>query len=324
MPVASLAATTAQLIILIYGMRLVSQGQITIGILIGFFLFANKFYFPLRQMASGWGNFQQAIVAFDRIAGLLTLDPGMPQIPNDKHDPNAGAVCLDNVSFRYPDGKVALKRVNIQLERGKTYALFGPTGGGKTTAAALMARLYDPSEGEVLLDGRDIRSYSPQERARKIGFVLQEPILLSGTILENLFYGNELYANHSSEELHQALHHQGLGDLLKNLGQDLDFVIQVNGENLSLGQRQMIAFARAVLRRPEILILDEATANIDTVTEQLLLAILQKLPQATTKIIIAHRIKTIENADEIFFVNSGEITRAGSLRHAMEMLLRRA
>lgn len=320
-PVGTLTTAIAQLIILLYGMKLVSHGQISIGVLIGFFLLSSKFYFPLRQIASNWTSFQQAAAAFDRIARLLTFESGLPQIPTEKRNAEAGMVRFNNVSFCYPDGKIALKRIDIQLEKGKTYALFGPTGGGKTTIASLMARLYDPSEGEILLDGRDIRSYSHQERAKKIGFVLQEPILFSGTILENIFYGNEIYADHSPDELIQALRHHGLEELLENLGTDFDFVVRMNGDNLSLGQRQIIAFARAILREPELFILDEATANIDTVTEQLLLTILQKLPPTTTKIIIAHRIKTIENADEVFFLSCGEITRAGSLQHAMEMLL---
>jgi len=201
------------------------------------------------------------------------------------------------------------------------FALVGPTGGGKTTTASLMARLYDPASGTVELGGRDIRSYDSAERAKKIGFILQEPFLFSGTLLDNLFYGHPDFVDSSKAERQAALAASGLGDLLANFDQGFDTPIETSGETISLGQRQLVAFVRAVLRKPEILILDEATANIDTVTEQLLERALEKLPATTTKVIIAHRLNTIENADEIFFVNGGEVKPAGSFNHAVEMLM---
>ncbi len=184
-----------------------------------------------------------------------------------------------------------------------------------------MARLYDPTEGRVLLSGKDIRSYSPEERTRKIGFILQEPFLFTGSLLDNIFYGNEEYASRSKEERLEAITHAKLDGLLTYFEKGLDTEIKTGGEAISLGQRQLIAFVRAVLRKPELLILDEATANIDTVTEKLLGEVLEKLPKETTKVVIAHRLNTIENADEIFFVNGGEIAAAGSLEHAVEMLM---
>jgi ATP-binding cassette, subfamily B, bacterial len=210
---------------------------------------------------------------------------------------------------------------SFRLERGRTYALVGPTGGGKTTTASLIARLYDPTAGSVWLNGKDIRSYSPEERALKIGFILQEPFLFSGTVRENILYGNELYKGHSNEELATVIREASLETLLARFDGGLDSKLTSGGEGISLGQKQLIAFMRAVLRDPELLILDEATANIDTVTEQLLENILRRLPDSTTRVIIAHRLNTIENADEIFFVNSGEITPAGSLEQAVDMLL---
>jgi ATP-binding cassette subfamily B protein len=174
----------------------------------------------------------------------------------------------------------------------------------------------------VLLDGKDIRSYNPLERTKKIGFILQEPFLFTGTVRDNILYGNELYVNNSNEELENVIRHANLGSLLAIFEQGLDTPVLSNSDSISLGQKQLIAFMRAVLRDPELLILDEATANIDTITEKLLSAILNKLPKTTTRVIIAHRLNTIENADEIFFVNSGEVILAGSFDHAMDMLLR--
>lgn len=184
-----------------------------------------------------------------------------------------------------------------------------------------MARLYDPTQGSVLLDGRDIRSYTPEERAQKIGFILQDPFLFGGTVRDNIVYGNEPYQDHSSKQLAEVLEEANLSTLISRFSEGLDTVVTTSGNSISLGQKQLIAFMRAALRRPELLILDEATANIDTVTEELLEEILNKLPDTTTRVIIAHRLNTIDNVDQIFFVNSGEITLAGSMEHAVDMLL---
>jgi len=228
---------------------------------------------------------------------------------------------FEDVRFSYPGGQEVLKGGTFTLERGRTYALVGPTGGGKTTTAFLMARLYDPTGGRVLLDGQDIRSYQPAQRTRKVGFILQEPFLFTGTIRDNILYGNDAYQAYANEHIVGLLTARNLDGLLARFSQGLETRVLSVGDAISLGQKQLIAFMRAVLRDPEILILDEATANIDTVTEQLLEEILAKLPPSTTKVIIAHRLNTIANADEIFFINSGDITPAGSMQHALDMLL---
>jgi ATP-binding cassette subfamily B protein len=173
----------------------------------------------------------------------------------------------------------------------------------------------------VFLGGRDIRSIPPAERARKVGVIPQEPFLFTGTVRENIVYGNEEYADHSTEQLTAVLLDSDLSSLLARFPEGLDTKVATSGNSISLGQKQLIAFMRATLRRPELLILDEATANIDTVTEQLLEEILKKLPAETTKVIIAHRLNTIDNVDQIFFVNSGGVTLAGSMEHALDMLL---
>jgi ATP-binding cassette subfamily B protein len=173
----------------------------------------------------------------------------------------------------------------------------------------------------VLLDGIDIRSFSAEERAKKIGFILQDPFMFSGTIRDNILYGNEEYQEYKNGELTKIFRDAGLEKLLEVFDNGLDTSVDVSENGISLGQKQLIAFMRAILRKPELLILDEATANIDTVTEQLLDEIIQKLPKSTTKVIIAHRLNTIANADVIYFVNTGNVTRAGSLKDAVDMLM---
>ena len=322
-PIYSFAATLAQLIVVAYGLYLISHGSITLGLLIGFLLYANSFYQPLRQLAAIWSSLQLAIAALDRVGEVLNLRSNMDLVAAGVPAKATDAIlAFANVAFTYPEGKEVLRNASLELKRGKTYALVGPTGGGKTTTASLMARLFDPTKGTVSLSGKDIRSYSAEERAQKIGFILQEPFLFTGTIADNIIYGNKKYTSYTNEQLLEVLDKQGLSKLLGRFEQGLATKVAASTDAISLGQKQLIAFMRAVLREPELLILDEATANIDTVTEQLLEEILEKLPATTTRVIIAHRLNTIENADEIFFVNGGEITPAGTMEQAVEMLLK--
>jgi ATP-binding cassette, subfamily B, bacterial len=321
MPVYTLAANIGQLIVLSLGIYLILKGHFSVGLLISFISYVTNFYNPLRQMASLWASFQVAMAGWDRISQLLSLETNLLITEGTGCETTSSFIHFRNVSFRYPNGKEVLHKVNFDLERGKTYAFVGPTGGGKTTTASLIARLYDATRGTILIDNKDIRSYTPEERSRKIGFILQEPFLFSGTVRDNILYGNEGYRNFSNEELSDAISEAGLESLLERFDEGLDTKVQTTGDGISLGQKQLIAFMRAVLRKPEVLILDEATANIDTVTEQLLDSILKKLPESTTRVIIAHRLNTIENADEIFFVNTGKIVRAGSFKDAIDLLL---
>jgi ATP-binding cassette subfamily B protein len=321
-PVYSLGANSAQIIVLFAGIYQISQNQFTVGLLVSYLVYMGKFYDPMRHMAGLWASFQTALGSWDRISEILVMESDLKVIEDKIASKETDKVItLKNVDFCYPDGKEVLKKINFDLLRGKTYAFVGPTGGGKTTTASLMARLYDPKNGKILLDNKDIKSYSQKELSQKIGFILQEPFIFSGSIKENILYGNEEYADLSDEELKNLLSSFDLMDLLTHLNRELSSRVSSDGHILSLGQKQLIAFARAVLRKPEILILDEATANIDTVTEKLLQKILDKLPASTTKVIIAHRLNTIESADRIFFVNDGRIVAAGSFEQALNLLM---
>jgi ATP-binding cassette subfamily B protein len=318
-PLYGLAGNVAQIIVLFFGIFLLQQGQFTIGFMITYFVYLSRFYDPMRQIAGIWPVFQVAMAGWDRIAAVLAMESDMPVTEGGPAN-GKGLLEFRNVSFKYGDKEV-LHQVNFTLERGKTYAFVGPTGGGKTTTASLIARLYDPVSGHVLLDGKDIRTYKTEERTQKIGFILQEPFLFTGTLYENILYGNVAYQQYSPEQLNEVLQQKGLLHILERFDKGLQTPVTSKGESMSLGQRQLIAFVRALLREPELLILDEATANIDTVTEQLLGEILHKLPAQTTQIIIAHRLNTIEKSDEIFFVNAGQIIQAGSFDHAIHLLM---
>ena len=323
-PLYVLASALAQLAVLAYGIYLIAAGHFTLGLLVGFLLYVNNFYMPLRQLASVWSSLQLALAGLDRISEVLSLNSDLQIMPQGATEPvkHSDAVLeFDDVSFAYTNGASVLEHISLKLERGKTYALVGPTGGGKTTTASLMARLYDPTQGTIYLEGKDIRYYDPATRAKKIGFILQEPFLFTGTVRENILYGNIEHQSTTDAELMAVLEKSHLTKLLSRFSQGLETVVASSGDSISLGQKQLIAFIRAALRNPDILILDEATANIDTVTEQLLDEILNKLPPTTTKVIIAHRLNTIENADTIFFVNGGTVTHAGSMQQAVDMLL---
>ncbi len=320
MPMYGFAHNLAMLLVVAYGITLIGAAETTTGLLIGFLLYVNNFYGPMRQLAAVWSSYQLALAALDRISEVLALESDMPVLAAGPSE-STSVLQFRKVHFQYPGGKEVLHDITLDLEKGNVYALVGPTGGGKTTTASLMARLYDPTAGSILLDGRDIRSVPPAERARRIGVIPQEPFLFTGTVGENIVYGNEEYANYSTGQLAAVLEKSNLSSLLSRFSEGLDTKVSSGGNDISLGQKQLIAFMRATLRNPQLLILDEATANIDTVTEQLLEEILARLPAQTTRVIIAHRLNTIDKVDQIFFVNSGAVALAGSMEHALEMLL---
>jgi len=322
MPVYGFFSNIGQMVVLTFGIYLIAKGSFTVGLLISFLAYITSFYNPLRQLAALWANFQVALAGWDRIAHILSLENNMPVIQNDKIADSRSLLSFHNVSFAYPNGSEVLHNISFELERGKTYAFVGPTGGGKTTIASLIDRLYDPTKGIVFLDRRDIRTYTHEERTGKIGFILQEPFLFSGTIKDNILYGNEDFKNYTNDRLTDLLKEEELGSFIDRFESGLETKLDISGDEISLGQQQLIAFIRTILRKPELLILDEATANVDTVTEQLLENILNKLPETSTKVIIAHRLNTIENADEIYFVNAGEVIPAGSLQDAVKMLMK--
>jgi ATP-binding cassette subfamily B protein len=296
-------------------------GAIEFGTLVSYTLYVDRFYSPLRIMAQLFSSIQMSLAAWARISELLSLETNLEVIDDERiEDANGSLIEFKDVSFGYNPEALVLKKENLKLVHGKTYALVGPTGGGKSTTAGLLARLFDPVEGEVTFNGKNIKSYPKDELAKRIGFILQDPFLFSGTIRENIVYANPKYKDLNEEELKSLLEQKGLSKLLERFPKGLETEVSNSADTVSLGQKQLIAFLRVILREPELLILDEATANIDTVTENLLQEILDKLTGNITKIIIAHRLNTISKADEIFFIANGAISEPVNYTKALELI----
>ncbi len=322
-PIYDFGSSIALILVLVYGLYLVGTGEVTLGILVAFISYTQRFYDPLRTLATIFGTIQLSVAAWSRIRAVFSLENDLIVKEIESLKKESGEVPrleIRDVSFSYENSGMVIENANLRFYPGKTYALVGPTGGGKSTLASLMSRLYDPISGVILLNGKDIRTYEPKERASRISVILQDPLLFSGTVSENIRYGNENIENIDDRELALLLEHRGFKEVIERFPQGLATSVTQGGGSLSIGQKQLISFMRAILREPEMLILDEATANIDTITEAILNKTLESLPRTTTKIIIAHRLNTIKEADEIMFVNGHHVTRAGDFHEALHLI----
>jgi ABC-type multidrug transport system fused ATPase/permease subunit len=310
LPLVEVVAAVAIALVIIFGGVQVAQGQLMIGVLVAFTMYINRFFDPIRDLSQQYTQLQRAGVAAERIfqildvpveiqdkAGALTL----PQI--------RGNVEFRNVVFGYNPNHPVLHGLNLRIEAGQTIAIVGPTGAGKSTIVGLLSRFYDVQHGAVLVDGYDVRGVTQCSLRSQIGVVLQEPFLFTGTIRENIRYGR---LDASDDEVVSAAQAVGAHDLILNLPDGYATPIRERGRNLSVGQRQLISFARALLADPRILILDEATANIDTVTELMVQQGLQRLLHHRTALVIAHRLSTIKGADRIVVLRAGRIAEEGT------------
>lgn len=321
-PLFNFAGHITQVIVLVFGVSLILSGEVTIGLLISFLAYANRFFDPLRIMASLWISVQSALAAWRRIKEILSKESDLVCAKELRKDYSHDDTILrfEDVGFAYEDGVEVLRNVSFSVAKGETVAIIGPTGGGKSTIARLAMRLYDPTSGKVYIDGSNAAGYTCGEIADLSSFILQEPILFSGTVGENIAYGNEEFFEYDEQRLAKSLDEAGLLELIDSFPDGLSGVLDPGNEEVSLGQKQLIAFMRSLLRKPKLLILDEATANVDTVTEGKLEKILAKLPKDTSRIVIAHRLNTIKSADEIVFVSNGEAKKAVSFDEALSMI----
>ena len=308
-PAVEILSALALALVIFFGGSRVLDNAIEVGVLIAFALYIQRFFEPVMNLTMQYGSLQRAMASGSRIFELMDVEPEVVDGPGSSTTVAAtGDVRFEGVDFQYVEGDPILRDISFHVPAGHKVALVGPTGAGKTTLLSLLMRFYDVTKGRVLLDGVDIRDITLDSLSRQISIVPQEPYLFSGTIRENIRY-NRVEA--TDEEVVRAAKAVGAHDFIENLEKGYDTPLQERGGNLSVGQRQLISFARALVADSRVLLLDEATANVDTYTEMLIQKALDELLRGRTAIIIAHRLSTIRNADQIVVVDQGRVTEMG-------------
>ena len=303
-------------IVLWYGGTRVMQGDLTLGILIAFLGYLQRFFMPIRDLTRLYSTMQAAMAAAERIFGILDAESQVKEQPNATELPSIrGEVRFEEISFAYEEGVDVLHGISFTASPGETVALVGPTGGGKSTIVNLIARLYDPQDGIITVDGHDIRSVTLVSLRRQLGIVLQDSFLFSDTVRANIRYGR---LDATDEEIADAARTINAEEFIARLPEGYDTELSERGTNLSMGQRQLVSFARALLADPRILILDEATSSVDAYTEMLIQKALKTLLEGRTAFVIAHRLSTIVDADKLLVVDGGRIVEQGTHRELLE------
>ncbi len=309
-PAIDVLSTLATALVIGYGGYLVFAGSISVGVLTAFLIYVQQFFRPVQLASQFYTQAQSALAGAERIYNILDEEPEPPDPPGARKVGRIeGRVAFERVTFAYEPGRPVLRDVDFGIEPGQTVALVGPTGAGKTTIASLIPRFYDATEGAVSIDGRDVREYARKDLRENIGIVLQESFLFSGTIADNIGYGR---LGASRDEIEAAARTLDAHGFISELPDGYDTELGEGGGSLSQGQRQLLSFARAVLTDPRILILDEATSNIDTRTEKVIQDALATLLKGRTSVVIAHRLSTIRNADVILAVRDGRVVERGT------------
>lgn len=297
---------------------LVTGQALTAGTLVAFILYVDRFFDPIRELAQRYNSFQATMASCERIFGLLDLQPDLHDKPGAiLLPPVRGAVDFDDVSFHYKPDEPVLEHVTLHAEPGERVALVGETGAGKSTVIRLLARFFDVTGGRILIDGCDVRDVTIESLRSQLGIVLQDTYLFGATVMENIRYGR---LDATDDEVIAAATAVGADEFIRRLPYSYFTLLQENGSNLSVGQRQVLAFARALLADPRILILDEATSSVDTATEKIIEQAMDTLMQGRTTFVIAHRLSTIVNADQIVVMDRGRIVEHGT--HAQLLALR--
>ncbi|GAB4396971.1 MAG: ABC transporter ATP-binding protein [Microscillaceae bacterium] len=308
-PVAEIISAGATGLLVWYGARQVLGEEVALGTLIAFIMYISLFFRPIRMIADRFNTIQLGVVSTNRIMKLLD---NTESIPDNGHLAPAhiqGDIRFENVWFAYKEGDPVLKNISFEVKEGETVALVGATGAGKTSIINLLSRFYEINQGHIYLDGQDLRDYDLQNLRSHIGVVLQDVFLFSDTIANNITLGNP---NISRAKILEAAELVGARKFIERLEEGFDYNVQERGATLSVGQRQLISFVRAMVYDPKVIVLDEATSSVDTETEELIQTAIEKLMKGRTSIVIAHRLSTIQKADKILVLHKGEIVEQGT------------
>lgn len=297
------------LVAVVGGYLIIAHNAVSVGDVFAFLIYMRAFGRPLSEIANMFSTIQSALAAAERVFAVMD-EPPETDAPQARDEVSLkGDVRFEDVSFSYVEGTPVLKHANIEANKGQQIAIVGPTGAGKTTIISLLTRFYDKDSGQIIIDGQPIESITRNALRKDVGMVLQDTFLFSETVRENIRYGKP---DATDEEVIAAAKMGGAHSFIRHLPKGYDTVLADNGENISQGQRQLLAISRAVLSDPKILILDEATSNIDTRTEMRIQSAMLSLMEGRTSFIIAHRLSTIKNADKIIVIDQGEVVETGT------------
>ena len=308
-PVADILAAAGTGLVVWYGAREILNSQVTFGTVTAFVMFINLFFRPIRMLADRFNTLQMGIVSTDRILKLLDSDDYTQNNGSYVPDKLQGNVAFENVWFAYNDENWVLRDISFQVNEGQTVAFVGATGAGKSSIINLLSRFYDINRGHIRIDGRDLNEYELGALRRNIGVVLQDVFLFSDTIENNITLGDSRI---SPEKMIEAAKLVGVHDFIQRLPGGYQYNVMERGATLSVGQRQLISFVRAIVQNPRIIVLDEATSSVDTETEELIQAAIEKLMKGRTAIVIAHRLSTIQKANNIIVVDKGQLVEQGT------------
>ncbi|MGG4555027.1 ABC transporter ATP-binding protein [Paenibacillus humicus] len=315
-PIIEITGGLGTFILFMLGAYMIQSGQLTIGLLVAFSNYVGNFWDPINRLGMMYNQLLVAMASSERIFEFIDEEPSIADKPGAKPlPPIEGNIEFKNVIFEYEKGRQALKGISLNVRSGQSIALVGHTGSGKSTIINLLSRFYDTTEGAVRIDGHDIRDVTVQSLRSQIGIVLQDTFIFSGSIRDNIRFGR---LDATDEEVEAAAKAVDAHDFIMKLPGGYDTEVEERGNALSMGQRQLLSFARALLANPRILILDEATASIDTETELKIQDALKVLLKGRTSFIVAHRLSTIRNADNIVVLDHGEIKEQGSHQQLME------
>jgi len=300
----------SQAALLAIGGNMVIHHQLSIGALVAFFLYLNRFLSPIQLLVQQYNSFQQGQAAVFKLRGLFAIDPSTPEAPAAQElPPIDGEIVFDHVTFGYDPAKPVVRDIDLRIRAGETVAFVGQTGAGKSTLAKLITRFYDPTEGRVLIDGHDIGEVTLDSLRRQLGVVPQEPFLFAGSLRYNIAFARP---DSTDDEVWEAVNAVGLAEVVERMPDGLDTVVHERGQSLSSGERQLIALARAFLAHPRVLVLDEATSNLDLLSETKIEAALDVLLAQRTAVLIAHRLTTAMKANRIVVIDDGRVLESGS------------